>query len=77
MPHVIVKLYSGRSEQDKGRLADEIAKAVKTVLNYGDASVSVGIEDVDPEDWAEEVYRPNIMGKQGTIYKKPVYNPLR
>lgn len=77
MPHVIVKLYSGRSEQDKARLADEIAKAVKTVLNYGDASVSVGIEDVDPEDWAEEVYRPNIMGKQGTIYKKPGYNPLR
>lgn len=77
MPHVIVKLYSGRSEQDKGRLADEIAKAVKTVLNYGDASISVGIEDVDPEDWAEEVYRPNIMGKQGTIYKKPGYNPLR
>jgi len=77
MPHVIVKLYSGRSEQDKARLADEIAKAVKTVLNYGDASISVGIEDVDPEDWAEEVYRPNIMGKQGTIYKKPGYNPLR
>lgn len=28
MPHVIVKLYSGRSEVLKARLADAVAKAV-------------------------------------------------
>ena len=36
MPHVIVKLYSGRSEQDKSRLADEITKAVTATLRYGE-----------------------------------------
>ena len=77
MPHVIVKLYSGRSENDKERLADALAKAVKSVLGYGDESISVGIEDVEPKDWAESVYRPDILGNPERIYKKPGYNPIR
>ncbi len=76
MPHVIVKLYSGRSEKEKSRLSDAMTKAVMTTLNYGEESVSVGIEDVKPEDWMEKVYKPDILGKPETIYKKPGYNPL-
>jgi 4-oxalocrotonate tautomerase len=76
MPHVIVKLYSGRSEQQKAKLAEEVTKAVTTTLNYGGESVSVGIEDVEPQDWAEKVYKPDILSKPQTIYKKPGYNPL-
>jgi len=50
MPHVIVKLYSGRSQQQKPRLAKQITKAVMSTLKYGKESVSVGIEDIKPED---------------------------
>jgi phenylpyruvate tautomerase PptA (4-oxalocrotonate tautomerase family) len=49
MPHLIVKLYAGRSEKDKLRLADEITKAVISALNSSEEAVSVGIEDVQPE----------------------------
>jgi 4-oxalocrotonate tautomerase len=73
MPHAIVKLYTGRSENEKSQLADEISKAVMTTLKYGDESVSVGIEDVRPQDWAEKVYGPDILGKPETICKKPGY----
>ncbi|HKW54229.1 MAG TPA: tautomerase family protein [Stellaceae bacterium] len=76
MPHVIVKLYSGRSEQQKARLAEEVTKAVMAALSSGAESVSVGIEDVEPRDWAEKVYTPDILGKPETIYKKPGYKPL-
>jgi len=76
MPHVIVKLYSGRSEQQKQRLAEEMTKAVMTALKSGQESISVAIEDVEPSDWAETVYKPDILGKPGSIYKKPGYNPL-
>jgi 4-oxalocrotonate tautomerase len=76
MPHVIVKLYSGRSEQQKARLAEEISKTVMANLNCEQKSVSVGIQDIKPEDWAEKVYKPDILGNPETIYKKPGYNPL-
>jgi 4-oxalocrotonate tautomerase len=35
MPHVIVKLWPRKSEQQKQKLADEITKAVMTTLHYG------------------------------------------
>jgi 4-oxalocrotonate tautomerase len=76
MPHVIVKLYSGRSEQQKALLADAVTRAVMDTLKLGEESASVAIEDVKPKDWAERVFRPDILGKPETIYKKPGYDPL-
>lgn len=76
MPHVIVKLYAGRSEQQKERLAEEITKAVMSSLGNEEDAVSIGIEDVEQERWLEGVYMPDILGKRKTIYKKPGYNPL-
>jgi 4-oxalocrotonate tautomerase len=76
MPHVIVKLYAGRSDKQKDALAEATTKAVMTTLKYGEESVSVGIEDVKPEDWVEKVYKPDILGKSQTLYKKPGYDPL-
>jgi 4-oxalocrotonate tautomerase len=73
MPHVIVKLWPGRSEQQKVRLAETIAKAVVDVLEYGKESVSVAIEEVQQQDWAEKVYRPEIVNKSEKLYKKPGY----
>ena len=40
MPHVIVKLWPGKSEQQKKTLAQEITQAVMTTLSYGEESVS-------------------------------------
>jgi 4-oxalocrotonate tautomerase len=76
MPHVIVKMHSGRSEQQKARLAQEITKAVMSALGSAETSVSVGIEDVEPAKWTEQVYRPDILGKVATIFKKPGYDPV-
>lgn len=75
MLHVIVKLYSGKSERQKQALAQAITQAVTDVLNYQEDSVSVGIEDVQPRDWTEKVYKPDIIGKPDTIYKQPGYDP--
>lgn len=76
MPHITVKMYAGRSEADKAKLADELAKTLMAVLGSPDKAVSVGIEDIDPKEWAEAVYRPDILGKSATIYKKPGYDPF-
>jgi 4-oxalocrotonate tautomerase len=73
MPHVIIKLWPGESEQQKIRLAEEIVKDVMNVLNYGEESVSVAIEEVAPQDWAEKVYKPEIVSNWEKLYKKPGY----
>jgi len=76
MPHVIVKFRPGRSELQKTRLAEEIVKDVVAIAKCEEKSVSVAIEEVKPEDWAEKVYRPDILDNQQRLYKKPGYNPL-
>jgi len=47
MPHIIVKLWPGKSEQQKERLAEKIAKDVMDVLNYGEESVSEVFEEIN------------------------------
>ena len=39
MPHIIVKMYPGRSEQQKARLAEAIVKDVTAIANVGDDAV--------------------------------------
>ena len=73
MPHVIVKLWPGKSEQQKTRLAGKITKDVMDVLNYGDESVSVAFEEISAQDRAEKVYKPDILASPERIYKKPCY----
>ena len=74
MPHVIVKLWPGKSEEQKNRLAERITKDVMAVLNYPEESVSVAIQEVKPEDWAEKVYKPDIVSNPERLYKKPGYD---
>jgi 4-oxalocrotonate tautomerase len=73
MPHVIVKLWPGKTEQQKTRLAERIARDVMDVLDYGEESVSVAFDEVQPQDWAEQVYQPEIVNKPEQLDKKPGY----
>ncbi|MFE1600499.1 tautomerase family protein [Methylobacterium sp. ID0610] len=76
MPHVIVKLYAGKSEEQKARIAEEVTRAVMASALCREQAVSVSIEDVKPEDWVEAVFKPDILGQPDTLYKKPGYDPL-
>lgn len=76
MPHVIVKMYPGRSEEQKNAMAEAIAKDVVSTIGCSETVVSVAIEEVASEDWPETVYRPEIMECPEKIYIKPGYNPF-
>jgi 4-oxalocrotonate tautomerase len=77
MPHVIVKLFSGRSEQQKAKIAEDVTRAVMIGANVPEAAVSVSIEDVAKDARVETVYKPDILGKPDSLYKKPGYDPSR
>jgi 4-oxalocrotonate tautomerase len=76
MPHVIVKMYPGRTEEQKSKLAQAITDAVTNIARCEEKSVSVAIEEIAPEDWVETVYRPDIIEKEETLVKRPGYNPF-
>jgi len=74
MPRVIVKLWPGKSEQQKTRLAEAITKEVMSILHYGEESVSVAMEEIKPGEWAEKVYRAELKDNLDKLYKKPGYD---
>ena len=76
MPHVIVKFYPGRSEEQKIKLTDEIVKDVVAIAKCDKKSVSVAIQEIEKKDWAEKVYKPDILNNRDSLYKEPGYNPF-
>jgi 4-oxalocrotonate tautomerase len=76
MPHVIVKMHPGRTAEQKNKLAQAIAASVAEIAKCEGKTVSVAIEEIAPEKWAETVYRPDILDKKETLVIKPGYNPF-
>ena len=76
MPHIIVKLYPGRSEAQKKKLTNEIVKDVVEIAKCEEKVVSVAFEEIEKEDWAERVYKLDILNKKDSLYKEPGYNPF-
>ncbi len=76
MPHVIVKMHPGRTDEQKNKLAQAITDSVVEIARCEEKTVSVAIEEIAPEDWAEKVYKPDIIEKEETLIKKPGYNPF-
>jgi len=75
MPHVIVKLWPGRSEEQKKALAQKIVESMKETLAAEEKSISVSFEEVPKENWTQQVYKPDIMAKEDLLYIKPGYKP--
>lgn len=75
MPHVIVKIV-GQSEESKQRISEKLTQALIDTLGLDEQFVSISIEDIIKENWVEDVYKPDIMEKSCSLYKKPGYDPL-
>lgn len=73
MPHVIVKVWPGKTEAQKQDLADAITRNVMDILGNSEASVSVAIEEVEQARWRDDVYAPEIVPNMDSLYKKPGY----
>ena len=76
MPHITVKLYPGRSAEQKKQLAREIVESVTQIAVCEEKSVSVAFEEIEPDDWAESVYRPDILNKKENLMIPPGYDPF-
>ena len=76
MPHVVVKMYQGRTPEQKAKLADAITQDLVEIAGCAASSVSVAVEEFDPAEWAEAVYRPDILDRSDDLVRRPGYNPF-
>jgi 4-oxalocrotonate tautomerase len=73
MPHVIVKMYPGSTEEQKKKLSEEITKVFMNVVNKPATSVSIAIEEIPQNEWMKKVYDTEITPNLDKLYKKPGY----
>ena len=74
MPHVDIKCFSGRTEQQKKECAEKIAEVIAETLGCNTSSVSVAIKDVSEDEWKEKVWNVSIVPDDKYLYKKPGYS---
>jgi 4-oxalocrotonate tautomerase len=73
MPHIVVKLWPGKTEEQKALFAERIVKDAMEFLGSKEDSLSVAFEEIDSNDWAKQVYEPEIKKNMDKLYKKPGY----
>jgi len=75
MPHIVVKMYKGRTEEQKNKMCEAVSEALISSINCSDDHISIEIEEYEKETWGEEVFYPEIMKNIDKLYKKPNYKP--
>ena len=65
---------AGQVRTAETHLAEAITKDVTSIRYYGEESVSVAMEEIQPGEWAEKVYRPELKANLDKLYKKPGYD---
>ena len=73
MPHITIKCYPGRSEEQKRQLAEKITEAFVTTFNASAEHVSIALQEIVPADWDAQVWDPEIKPNMDSLLKKPEY----
>lgn len=74
MPHIVVKMLKGRTEEQKERLSSALQKTLMEVLGASEPHVSVSVEDYTPAEW-QGVFKEEITDKPDTLRIAPGYDP--
>lgn len=74
MPHVEIKCFIGRTDEQKILCAEKVAEVIATTLGCETSSVSVAIKDVPQDQWKEKVWDAHIIPDGQYLYKRPGYS---
>lgn len=74
MPHVDIKYFPRElTEEQRQAFADDLAEVVIKHLASKPASVSVALQEVQPDDWKAQVWDTEIAPRMETLARKPGY----
>ena len=70
MPHIVVNIWPGRSDETKEKLANRLALETAQVLEMDSEYVSVGFQEVPEAEW-NAFCQCEINEKPNQIFKRP------
>lgn len=74
MPHVDIKCFPrDLNDEQKAALATDIAEVIIRHLNSKPGSISVALNEVNPEAWKTQVWDSEIAPHLDTLIRKPEY----
>ncbi|MCR5824128.1 MAG: tautomerase family protein [Lachnospiraceae bacterium] len=73
MPHVEIKCFPGRTEEQKQACAEKVTEVLAETLGCKVSSVSITIKEVAEEAWKTEVWDKSIVPDEKYMYKQPGY----
>lgn len=74
MPHIDIKCFPRElDEQQKAELAAEITDVIIRHLNSKESSISIALQQIQPEAW-QAVWDREIAPQMATLIKKPGYS---
>ena len=73
MPHIVMKCYPGRTEEQKNLCAQKMAESIAETMGCPVSSVSISIQEIEKENWKETVWDTEISPNMDNLYIKPGY----
>ncbi len=67
MPHIIIKLWPGRTMEQKRAVCVPIGKALHEATGIDLAHISVSIEEVPQEEWDGKIRKGELVEKASEI----------
>lgn len=55
MPHISIKMYPGRTEDTKKKIAEKVRDCLVEEMQMEPKYFSVSVEDIEKSDWQKEV----------------------
>ena len=69
MPHIIVKLWPGKTSKEKSKLVEKFKNSMNEVMGIPKNVITLAFDEVPPGDWYDKVHKPLIEGnKTGDVY---------
>ncbi|CAQ98322.1 putative tautomerase ydcE (modular protein) [Escherichia coli 55989] len=74
MPHIDIKCFPRElDEQQKAALAADITDVIIRHLNSKDSSISIALQQIQPESW-QAIWDAEIAPQMEALIKKPGYS---
>lgn len=78
MPHIIIKLWPGKTYEQKSELVQKFKEDMSETLGVPESAVTVAFDEIRREEWYEKVHVPLIEGnKTGDVFKPKGYKSFK